>query len=50
MAALVSAVVPIGVPARPRSSSMRASTGNAVMLIAMPRKSAKAWTGTPGGA
>jgi hypothetical protein len=29
---------------------MRASTGNAVMLMAMPMNSANAWNGTPAGA
>ena len=49
-AAQVMAVVPSGVCVRLRSSRMRASTGNAVMLIAMPQNSANAWNGTPGGA
>ena len=48
-AAHVIAVVPRGVRVRPRSSRIRASTGNAVMLIAMPRKSAKGTNRTPGG-
>ena len=49
-AAHVMAVVPNGVCVRWRSSRMRASTGKAVMLMAMPQNSAKAWNGTPGGA
>ena len=49
-AAQVNAVVPSGVAVSCRSSKMRARTGNAVMLMATPRKSAKAWKGTPIGA
>ena len=49
-AAQARAVVPSGVLARPRSSRMRASTGNAVMLMAMPMNRAKARNGTPAGA
>jgi len=48
-AAQVSAVAPIGVLVSPRSSRMRASTGNAVMLMAIPMKSANAWNDTPRG-
>ena len=40
-AAQASAVVPSGVFESPRSSMTRASTGKAVMLSAMPMKSAK---------
>ena len=47
-AAHVMAVVPSGVCVRWRSSRMRARTGNAVMLIAIPQNSANAWNGTPG--
>ena len=49
-AAQARAVVPSGVRVRPRSSMTRARTGNAVMLSAMPMKSANEWNGTPGGA
>ena len=49
-AAQVRAVEPIGVFVKPRSSRMRASTGNAVMLMAIPMKRLNAWNGTPGGA
>ena len=41
---------PRGVPARRRSDRIRARTGNAVMLMAMPMKSAKGRKGTPEGA
>ena len=41
-AAQVIAVAPSGVCVSWRSSRMRASTGKAVMLIAMPQNSAKA--------
>jgi hypothetical protein len=43
-------VVPSGVPVRPRSEMIRASTGNAVTLIATPLKSANVTNGTPAGA
>ena len=49
-AAQVIAVDPRGVFDSPRSSRMRASTGKAVMLIAMPMNSAKLSNGTPAGA
>ncbi len=49
-AAQASAVVPSGVFVSPRSSMTRASTGNAVMLSAMPMKSANEWKGTSAGA
>ena len=40
MAAHTIAMLPAGVRVIPRSFRIRASTGNAVMLIAMPRNSA----------
>ncbi len=49
-AAQAIAVVPSGVCVNPCSSRMRARTGKAVMLVAMPQKSAKLWNGTPAGA
>src|SRR5690349_16094037 len=49
-AAQVIAVEPSGVVIMLRSTRIRASTGNAVMLIAIPMNSAKAWNGTPAGA
>jgi hypothetical protein len=49
-AAHVIAVLPSGVRVRPRSSRIRASTGKAMMLIAMPMKSANGTNGTPAGA
>jgi hypothetical protein len=44
------AVVPSIVLCSPRSSRMRASTGNAVMLIAIPRKRTKGTLPIPRGA
>ena len=49
-AAQVIAVLPSTVPVMPRSAMIRARTGNAVMLMAMPMKSAKARKLTPSGA
>ena len=49
-AAHASAVVPSGVFVIPRSSRTRASTGNAVMLRAMPMNNANEWKGIPAGA
>lgn len=48
-AAQAMAVCPSDVCAMPRSARMRSSTGNAVMLIEMPTKSAKAVKPTPCG-
>ena len=49
-AAQVMAAAPTGVLAMPRSSRIRTSTGNAVMLIAIPMKSANAVKSVPGDA
>src|SRR5436190_8435046 len=49
-AAQASAVLPSAVAVRPRSATIRASTGNAVTLIAVPMKSTNGSSGTPGGA
>ena len=47
-AAQVMATAPTRVPSRRRSLRMRANTGNAVMLMATPRKSVNARNGTFG--
>src|ERR1041384_4586222 len=49
-AAQVSAIDPSGVWDKARSSSIRASTGKAVMLIATPMNNANAVNEVPGGA
>ena len=49
-AAHVNANAPTGVVSIPRSDRIRASTGNAVMLMAMPMNRANAWKEVPAGA
>ena len=44
------AVLPRSVPLRPRSEMIRASTGKAVMLMAMPVNNANVREETPAGA
>ena len=44
------AVLPSSLPFRPRSVMIRASTGKAVTLIAIPVNNANVRNGTPGGA